>query len=84
MRSGDARCASGICLTLATALHAPCLFAAQVPDRVGPLEKVRDRKYGRTWIAVYAPPLEGRGAGDDNGDDDGLAGLGLMVGSDDS
>lgn len=27
----------------------------QVPATVGPLIKVRDRKYGRTYIAVYGP-----------------------------
>jgi 16S rRNA G966 N2-methylase RsmD len=28
----------------------------QVPDTLGPLEVVRDRKYGRTCVAVYAAP----------------------------
>ena len=39
----------------------------EVPDTLGPLERVRDRKYGRTFIAVYAPPGGGSGEG---GDDD--------------
>lgn len=45
--------------------------AVQVPDRVGPLVRVRDRKYGRTWIAVYAPASAMGGSGyDDFGDDE--------------
>ncbi len=28
----------------------------QVPDTLGPLQVVRDRKYGRTCVAVYAAP----------------------------
>jgi 16S rRNA (guanine(966)-N(2))-methyltransferase RsmD len=28
----------------------------QVPETLGPLEMVRDRKYGRTCVAVYAAP----------------------------
>jgi 16S rRNA (guanine(966)-N(2))-methyltransferase RsmD len=31
----------------------PRQLAHQVPATLGPLAKVRDRKYGRTWIAVY-------------------------------
>ncbi len=30
-----------------------------MPERLNNLAKVRDRKYGRTWIAVYAPPGSG-------------------------
>ncbi|KAL6762016.1 hypothetical protein V8C86DRAFT_746905 [Haematococcus lacustris] len=33
----------------------PKQLGHQVPATVGPLETVRDRKYGRTWIRVYAP-----------------------------
>ena len=38
----------------------PKQLAQQVPATLGPLGKVRDRKYGRTYIAVYA------NAGDDS------------------
>ncbi len=31
----------------------------QIPETVSGLHKVRDRKYGRTWVAVYASPSEG-------------------------
>jgi 16S rRNA (guanine(966)-N(2))-methyltransferase RsmD len=34
----------------------PRQLAHQVPSQLGPLVRVRDRQYGRTWIAVYAPP----------------------------
>ena len=27
----------------------------QIPDDLGPLVKIRDRKYGRTFIAIYGP-----------------------------
>ena len=27
-----------------------------VRDTIGPLSKVRDKRYGRTWVAVYASP----------------------------
>lgn len=37
----------------------PKQLASEVPDTVGPLAKVRDRKYGRTWVAVYAPAGSG-------------------------
>lgn len=33
----------------------PKQLAAEVPATVGPLVQVRDRRYGRTWIAVYGP-----------------------------
>uniref|UniRef100_A0A7S3R0U7 Uncharacterized protein n=1 Tax=Dunaliella tertiolecta TaxID=3047 RepID=A0A7S3R0U7_DUNTE len=33
----------------------PRQLASQIPDTLGSLSKVRDRKYGRTWVAVYAP-----------------------------
>jgi len=36
----------------------PKQLAAEVPDTVGPLVKLRDRKYGRTFIALYGPPGE--------------------------
>lgn len=32
----------------------PKQLQQEVPDKVGPLVRVRDRKYGRTWVAVYA------------------------------
>lgn len=39
----------------------PKQLSHQVKDTLGPLTKVRDRKYGRTWIAVYAPAGSGGG-----------------------
>ncbi|KAF5837591.1 hypothetical protein DUNSADRAFT_4162 [Dunaliella salina] len=36
----------------------PRQLASQIPDTLGSLSKVRDRKYGRTWVAVYAPDDE--------------------------
>lgn len=30
-----------------------------MPDTLGPLVTVRDRKYGRTWIRVYAGAAAG-------------------------
>lgn len=29
-------------------------LAHEVRDTVGPLTKIKDRRYGRTWLAVYA------------------------------
>ena len=26
-----------------------------IPDELGPLVKIRDRKYGRTFVAIYGP-----------------------------
>jgi 16S rRNA (guanine(966)-N(2))-methyltransferase RsmD len=40
----------------------PKQLAEHVTPTLGPLVKVRDRKYGRTWIAVYAPAGDGAGA----------------------
>lgn len=62
----------------------PKQLADHVRPTLGPLVKVRDRKYGRTWIAVYAPPPppgddgEGRGGaeGGDGGGDEGGGGAG--------
>ncbi len=34
----------------------PRLKAGEVPMRLGPLTKVRDRRYGRTLLAIYAAP----------------------------
>ncbi len=34
----------------------PRLKAGEVPMRLGPLAKVRDRRYGRTLLAIYAAP----------------------------
>lgn len=34
-----------------------------MPDTLGPLVTVRDRKYGRTWIRVYAGAAAGGGDG---------------------
>eukprot|EP00899_Mesostigma_viride_P013982 jgi/Mesvir1/22585/Mv05006-RA.1 len=33
----------------------PKKFRVDLPDTLGPLTKVRDRKYGRTFIALYGP-----------------------------
>lgn len=41
-----------------------------MPDTVGPLECVRDRKYGRTWIKVYAGVGLMRGSDDDEEEED--------------
>jgi 16S rRNA (guanine(966)-N(2))-methyltransferase RsmD len=32
----------------------PKQLAGQVVDQLGPLRRVRDRRYGRTWVALYA------------------------------
>lgn len=34
----------------------PKKLVAQVRDTIGPLVKLRDRRYGRTYIALYGPP----------------------------
>jgi hypothetical protein len=44
----------------------------QIPDAVGPLVRVRGRKYGRTLVAVYGPPGS---AGDDDEDGEEMASL---------
>lgn len=44
----------------------PKRLAEEIPDTLCGLEKVRDRKYGRTFLALYAPAEEG-----DNDDEDG-------------
>jgi len=54
----------------------PKQLSEHVRPTLGPLHKVRDRKYGRTWIAVYAPSEEsvrgaGAGGGAVDGDDGG-------------
>ncbi|KAI8465004.1 MAG: hypothetical protein J3K34DRAFT_388167 [Monoraphidium minutum] len=41
----------------------PKQLSEHVRPSLGPLTKVRDRKYGRTWIAVYAPEESGGGGG---------------------
>jgi len=33
----------------------PKKLAALVRQRLGPLEKLRDRRYGRTYLAIYGP-----------------------------
>ena len=33
----------------------PRALAAQIPAEVGPLTRMRDRKYGRTLVAVFGP-----------------------------
>ena len=35
----------------------PKKLASLVRERLGPLEKLRDRRYGRTYLAIYGPPL---------------------------
>jgi 16S rRNA G966 N2-methylase RsmD len=34
----------------------PRLAADDMPDTLGPLARLRDRKYGRTLLAIYGPP----------------------------
>lgn len=34
----------------------PKKLAALVRPTLGPLEKLRDRRYGRTYLAIYGPP----------------------------
>jgi hypothetical protein len=36
----------------------PKKLAHIVRDRLGPLEKLRDRRYGRTYMAIYGPAQE--------------------------
>lgn len=33
----------------------PKKLASLVRQRLGPLEKLRDRRYGRTYMAIYGP-----------------------------
>ncbi len=33
----------------------PRKLREQLPDKLGPLSMVRDRKFGRTWLAIYGP-----------------------------
>ena len=40
----------------------PKKLASLVRERMGPLEKLRDRRYGRTYLAIYGPPLAEAGA----------------------
>ena len=28
----------------------------EIPDTIGPLAKIKDRKFGRTYLAVFGPP----------------------------
>lgn len=35
----------------------PKKLASLVRPTLGPLEKLRDRRYGRTYLAIYGPPL---------------------------
>jgi hypothetical protein len=35
----------------------PKKLASLIRDKLGPLEKLRDRRYGRTYMAIYGPPL---------------------------
>ena len=61
----------------------PKQLAEHVRPTLGPLIKVRDRKYGRTWIAIYAPANDD-GDGDGNGGKsggDGEAGPAAAVGA---
>jgi 16S rRNA (guanine(966)-N(2))-methyltransferase RsmD len=48
----------------------PKQLAHQIVDSIGPLQRVRDRRYGRTWVALYAAS----GEGGDDGQGDGGAG----------
>lgn len=36
----------------------PRKAVSEIPDIVGPLFKLRDRKYGRTLVAIYGPQME--------------------------
>lgn len=51
----------------------PKQLAHEISDTLGPLQRVRDRRYGRTWVALYAA-----GGG---GDDDGEGGNGVSSSS---
>lgn len=44
----------------------PRQLSRQVRDTVGPLHRVRDRKYGRTLVAVYAAEQFSEGGGGDD------------------
>jgi 16S rRNA (guanine(966)-N(2))-methyltransferase RsmD len=67
----------------------PKQLAHQVLDQLGPLVRVRNRKYGRTYVALYAPDdgssaggCQDRAEGAPSGsgcDDEGLALLGLQL-----
>lgn len=37
----------------------PRKAVSEIPDVVGPLFKLRDRKYGRTLVALYGPQIDG-------------------------
>lgn len=50
----------------------PKQLSKQVRDSIGPLQKVKDRKYGRTYVAVYA--REGAAADEEEDDDPFLRG----------
>jgi 16S rRNA (guanine(966)-N(2))-methyltransferase RsmD len=55
----------------------PKQLSEHVRPTLGPLTKVRDRKYGRTWIAVYAPEEGGAvGGGGSSGEGVGTGGSG--------
>lgn len=41
----------------------PKQLSHQIVDSIGPLQRVRDRRYGRTWVALYAAAADG-GDGD--------------------
>jgi hypothetical protein len=44
----------------------PKQLAHEITDRIGPLQRVRDRRYGRTWVALYAA-----GGGGEDGEEGG-------------
>ena len=37
----------------------PKRLAHEVRDTIGPLYKLKDRRYGRTFIAIYGPDVDG-------------------------
>jgi 16S rRNA (guanine(966)-N(2))-methyltransferase RsmD len=43
----------------------PKQLMGQMRDRIGPLHKVREKSYGRTWVATYAATSDGHADGDD-------------------
>lgn len=44
----------------------PKQLKRQVPDRLGHLVTARDRRYGRTWVRVFAPADAVANGGDED------------------
>lgn len=50
----------------------PKQLKSQMPAKLGHLVTARDRRYGRTWVRVFAPAeMVGNGGFDDDEDNDG-------------